>query len=275
MRIEPAALERLLHKFSGRLVTEEEKSEFKKFSLGFFPNNTIPTVHTDLPLDITAIHSNYQVYHKHAGSSFNAYLQYHLVKTMQQPEFTWLRYRYINAQWYCFDNLPLLVSVKIDDTSIQQVDFFLENVTFMPWREFVKAYREKISEHRATKQHIMPECISWYGVAHMVTNMPFNFSSYLPSQKENDYYAHAPWFVGSRRIEKSDGLYTTLSCTFSHASGLPSELDTFIKALKENLLKVPESQQITRFLGKGARVDRDEVASVAAGPSMPPAPPLG
>ena len=83
-----------------------------------------------------------------------------------------------------------------------------------------------------------------------MTSMPFSFSSYNPSQKNSDFYAHGPWFVFSQRQNAADGtMQLNLSCTLSHASALPSDLDRFIEAFKESLCEVPEHQKITRYFG--------------------------
>ncbi|MCH9756329.1 MAG: hypothetical protein K0U37_03940 [Gammaproteobacteria bacterium] len=247
MQVSEEALTHLLERFAGRKVEIEERSVFKIFSLPFFPNNVNPNVQMDVPIDATLIYSQYKAYHQREKSSFNAFLYYNLIQTMQQPEFACLRYRYLNDEWYCFDNLPFFVSVKINDPAIQQVDFFLENVGTMSWPDFVQAYTTSIAERRAIGTGVFPEDISWYGMSHLITTIPSAFSGYTPSQKASEHNAHAPWFVCSKREEKEDGVVFTLSCTVSHASTLPSELTAFISAFQENLLTVPEQQKLTSY----------------------------
>jgi chloramphenicol O-acetyltransferase len=250
MHIEDEELERALEKFSGELVNLQNETEFKRFSLGFYPQNTNPFFHTDIKLDLSVIYQNYRTYHKIEGSSFNAFLYYHLIKTMQAPEFSLFRYRYINDKWYCFNNLPFYVSVTVGKESGQQQGFFIEGVGTMTWPEFVRTYRHEINSLREGGGDPVYNDLSWYGLTHMITSMSFPFSSYLPSQKNKDHNAEAPWFVIGQREEHDGKVECTLSCTVSHSSGLPSELGAFKDALIDNLSVIPANQKITRYFNK-------------------------
>lgn len=156
---------------------------------------------------------------------------FHLIKTMQNEVFSFLRYRYINEQWYCFNQLPLFVSVKNDVPGVQQVFFFIEKVANMSWSEFSDTYASGIAKYRQLQEGMTPPHAGWYNVSHQVTTLPFDFTGYTPSQKHNDSNAHAPWFVVSQRQSASAGAHFTLSCTCSHASWgilrIPAKLSSY------------------------------------------------
>lgn len=248
MRITEEELEELLHSFDGNLI--QKQSYFKTICLGFFPNNVVPSFHADIPFDSTNILSNYKTYYQRNESTFLAFICYNLIKTMQNETFSFLRYRYINDQWYCFNQLPLFVSVKVNDLSVQQVFFFIERAGSMSWDEFSNAYASGVAKYRQLQEGMTPPHPGWYNVSHQVTGLPFDFTGYTPSQKHNDSNAHAPWFVVSHRQSTNKGVHFTLSCTCSHASCLPSELDGFLESFRHNLLCVPDQQKITRYFQK-------------------------
>ena len=246
MRINEQDLDKLLTRFTGYSV-KGHGSSFKKICLGFFPSNVVPSFHADIPFDATSIQSNYKTYYQLSDSSFSVYIYYNLIQIMKREDFSFLRYRFINDNWYCFDNLPLFVSVKVNDPLIQQVNFFIEDVAGMSWSEFSHAYRLGIETHRKSKTSMVPPEGGWYGVSHLLTTLAFDFTGYIPSQKHNDFNAHAPWFVLSQKQMIDDKVHFTLSCTLSHASSLPSELDLFINTLKQALINVPDKQKITNY----------------------------
>jgi chloramphenicol O-acetyltransferase len=248
MHVTKAELAELLEHFEGYPL--ERQSSFKTVSLRFYPNNVVPSFHTDIPFDASIIHSNYKTYYKHPGSTFSAWICYNLINTMQSLEFSFLRYRYINENWYCFNKLPLFVSVKIDDPTVQQGYFFIEDVANMSWPEFSTRYASEVAERRRSRVSIEPPYPSWYNISHQITTMPFDFTGYTPSQKHNNSNAHAPWFVMSQRQITDERIHFTLSCTLSHASCLPSEFNHFLGKFNQNLLAVPESQKITHYFSK-------------------------
>jgi len=251
MQLSEQELKDLLIRFDGCLLPQQP-SFAKRFFLKFFTQQTINTIHADISIDITQSLAIYKSYYQREGSSFNSYLYYNLIKTMQKEEFALFRYRYINDAWYQFDNPPFFISVKINDPDIEQVDFFIENSAHLSWAEFVRIFSKGVSTCRQTKQPGSPEKTQgWYGVSHQMTSMPFLFTSYNPSQKRSDLFAHGPWFVFSQRQTLSDDtIQLNLSCTLSHASTLPSNLDCFIGAFKKDLCEVPEHQKITHYFNR-------------------------
>lgn len=251
MKVEVEELNRALSRFSGRKIDLSNESEFKQFSLGFFSQNTDPFFHANIKLDLTEIYQNYKLYYKIEGSSFNAFMYYHLIKTMQQPKFSPFRYRSLNNQWYCFDNLPFYVSVSVDKESGQQLGFFIERSAHMSWRDFVSVYRNEIKKLREMNREASSiEELSWYGISHQITSMVFPFSSYTPSLKCPAHNAEAPWFVVGQREENNGDVGCTLSCSVSHSSGLPSDLAAFKEAFIDSLSVIPKEQQITNYFTK-------------------------
>jgi chloramphenicol O-acetyltransferase len=239
-------LTRILERFTGHKIHLEKESFFKSFSLGFFTRNVIPTFHADIPLDITDIYACYKQHYQCAHSTFNAFLYYHLIQIMKKPEFAYFRYRYINNEWYCFDNPPFFISVTLSST-LQQNGFFIENTANMTWHEFVRAYKTGIDEQRQTTTPTFASDLSWYAIPHQFTSMPFYFTGYTPSQKHDDNNAHAPWVVASARKTEGERTMMTLSYTLSHASSLPIELHAFQAQLEKALKYVPEKHRITHY----------------------------
>jgi chloramphenicol O-acetyltransferase len=249
MRIDEKGLQDLLVSFDGRKL-DEAQSSFKSFSLNFYTKNVIPTYHSDITIDATLMQDHYNVYYKRKGSSFSAYIYYNLLKTMQQEQFEFLRYRFINDAWYVFNKLPLFTSVTNSDPAIQQVGFFIEHVASKSWKEFIAAYESGVSEYRHSKIAQVVPHVAWYGLSHQMTVMPFDFTGYTPSQKPDDYNAHSPWFVVSQRRSKADEIVFSLSLTWSHASSLPSEMGRFLEQFKRNMFEIPEQQRLTRYFSK-------------------------
>lgn len=252
LRISDVELQELLTRFNGYKV-DQNLSSFKKFSLNFFVNNVVPTFHTDIRINATLMNAHYNTYYKRKGSSFLAYLYYNLIQTMQQEQFNYLRYRFINNEWYCFDDLPLFLSVTLGDQTTQQKGLFIEHVAHLSWTQFVEVYSEGIITSRKSDPEIFAP-LGWYGISHEMALMPFDFSGYSPSQKHNDYNAHKPWFVASKRQiheENNEKKVTfTLSLSWSHASTLPSEMNRFLIELQHQMEKIPEHQQLTRYFTK-------------------------
>lgn len=128
----------------------------------------------------------------------------------------------------------------------RQRGLFIEHVAHLSWLEFVQVYATGVADRRqATSETFEPS--GWYGVAHAMTTMPFDFTGYTPSQKHNDFNAHAPWFVTSQRQVDGDKVAFTLSLTWSHASSLPSEMNRFLTAFSQRMEMVPETQRLTRY----------------------------
>ena len=248
MKLSTDELNILLIRFGGHKLTKPP-SNAKDFFMSFFTQQTINTFHSDISLDITEILALYKTYYQQPGASFNAYLYYTLIQTMKKEDFSFLRHRFINDTWYEFDNPAVFFAVGIDEPTIQQVDFFIESPANLSWSEFVKVYATNIRACRLTQAPGTPEkqpC--WYHVSHHMTSMPFSFVSYTPSQKQNDLYAHAPWFVFSQReTSKDNQVFLTVSCTLSHASALPSDLSRFLHHLRIKLSEVPDNQKITHY----------------------------
>lgn len=263
MDIPEEELQRLLREFDGKKVNLAVESGNKAFSLGFFTGHVDPCIHADIPIDVTWIEQNYSTYYrkKQDGfSTFNMFILFNLMKTIEQNPFFYLCYRYMNGEWYCFNNLPLMVSVKVDDPAVQQVFFFVKNIREMDWKTFYKTYSEGVAICRANNSNVQladsnnknldAGRYGWHAMGHLMTSMLFDFDSYTPSQKPKELEAHAPWFIFSKRSQEEEKTFITLSCHVSHASFIPAELDKFVKAFQKNASAVPENQQITRYFKK-------------------------
>lgn len=235
MKIDTHELTDILAKFSGQLLDVSNGPRSKRFSLSYFVQNTIPYFHADIPFEAADIYQNYKDHLDIKGASFNAYLYYNLIKTMQQPEFEFMRYRYINDDWYVFENLPFFISVVLQKQD-KQFSIFIENVGQMTWHEFVAAYDNQISNVRESESGTTINSDAWFVLAYQITTMPFVFASYTPAYKCPEHDAHSPWFVISKRYKENDKTHFMLSCTVSHASCSPSQLHAFLKAFRKNLL---------------------------------------
>ena len=110
MQLSEQELHNLLNRFSGYVLPQQKRSFAKQFFLNFFTQQTINTFHADIPIDITQSLAIYKTYYQRPGSSFNAFLYYNLIKTMQKEAFSLLRHRYFNNEWYQFDNPPFFIS---------------------------------------------------------------------------------------------------------------------------------------------------------------------
>lgn len=263
MIISEEKLQQLLNEFDGKKVNIPDESKNKAFSLGFFTGHADPYIHTDISLDVTWIEQNYSVYYRNKQdgfSTFNMFILFNLLKTAEKDEFSYLRYRYFNGEWYCFENLPLLVSVLVPDPAVQLVFFFVKNIRSMDWTTFYKAVSEGVTlcrESNSNEQlnksspHLDAGQYEWHVISHLMTSMLFDFDSYTPTQKPASLDAHAPWFIFSKRTKKVENEETktelTLSCHVSHASSIPLEIGKFVTAFQESASTVPENQQITRY----------------------------
>lgn len=234
MIISEGELKTILETFEGKLIDTNIGSRSKRFALQYFTKNLNPYFLTTIPFDACDIYQNYKSNYQVHNITFNGFLYYHLIQTMQNPEYAFMRYRYINDEWYCFENLPFFISVVLRNSD-QQLSTFIKDVGKLTWLEFVTAFNKNISEVR--ESGIGTDIISdaWFVLAHQITSMPFFFSSYTPSFKRPEHDAHSPWFVFSKRNIEHGKTRFNLSCTISHASCSPAQLNSFLKEFKKNI----------------------------------------
>lgn len=85
--------------------------------------------------------------------------------------------------------------------------------------QFVEVYAADIITSRKSDPETFAP-LGWYGISHEMALMPFDFSSYSPSQKHNDYNAHKPWFVASKRQIHEENNEKKVTFTLSLRAGL-------------------------------------------------------
>lgn len=227
----------LLNQFEGKSIDTTTGPRSKTFALNYFTQNLVPYFHTDIPFNACGIYQNYKENYQHSGATFNGFLYYHLIQTMQKPEFEFLRYRYINDKWYSFENLPFFISVVLQKSD-QQLSIFIENVGKLTWQQFIATYDNQVSHVRKTETGTKITSDAWFVLAHQITSMPFFFSSYIPSFKRPEHDAHSPWFVFSKRQIEDGKTQFQLSCTVSHASCSPAQLHSFLKEFRKSITSV-------------------------------------
>jgi chloramphenicol O-acetyltransferase len=131
--LSPMQLQEALTRFDGRRIREKNLNEYHKFTLSLFSNPRLfsnARIECTSQLDITDLYKNYELYYKNTpDATFVVFLKWILIKTMFGTPFNW---RYINQQWYEFDNLPLCVGIRTSDMR-SQIHPFLYDVTDNSW----------------------------------------------------------------------------------------------------------------------------------------------
>lgn len=131
-----------IERYNGRKLTEEERTTYEKWSLNFFHHQHIvqdPYLQMTLQVDITDALEVFRENYKHIeGSSFTAYLMWHIVQTGKKHPY--FRYRKIQDEWYVFDELPLYAPIAIGGDA-RFADLKLEPFVNIKLENFFAIYR--------------------------------------------------------------------------------------------------------------------------------------
>jgi chloramphenicol O-acetyltransferase len=243
LTLTPEQLEKFLAAYQGTPLNLQKVSGYHKVALEFFtdPSQVIdPRIEFTSQLDITDIYRTYlKYYHRPNETTFTAYLKWMMLKAMQNTPFNW---RYINNNWYEFNNLPLEVNVITNDERGQIVNF-LYNVSDSTWEKFSSEHAKLIKgqEKNALDDMEALRASPLYAIAHQIVGVHLpHITSYKTTRKIQ--YSHHPWIVFSDRYSENSAsnslsflfknntrMFLPLHMSISHASLSPHFATAFLR----------------------------------------------
>ncbi|MBA2650690.1 MAG: hypothetical protein H0U73_00260 [Tatlockia sp.] len=246
MRLTESQLQLCLTRFKGKLINGKKSTNYQRFSLWAFTDPTRisdPRVQVTMQLDITDLYAVYEKYYKETeGATFTAYMKWVLIKAMKNTPFNW---RFINNQWYEFDNLPLEAAVFLKDGDGEQRVFFLYDVDESTWPEFSLKHSAISNINLKDSLDDLQE-LPLYTFCHAIVGVHFpRMTAYSTTAKAREEYTHQPWMVFGTRYTQEGRLYLPFYLSFSHASLIPGLAERFIRkfvALGEQPFEVEEEQ---------------------------------
>jgi len=239
MNIRSADLQKLLDRFSGHLIQEPESTPYHRFALRLFTDPKIisnPRIEITAQLDITEIYQNFKDNYRNKSTppaTLTAFIKWLLLKSMHSTPFNW---RYINNQWYGFENLPLFIVVRTFDERVLESSFLFD-VANSSWEDFSKKHSSINLDINETDEfkNIM------YLVSNQIERLHIpRMSSYRTSIKTLDNESHRPSIVVSDPYFSEKRLYLPIHLSISHAPLVPMLVEDFLKKFTILANKTPE-----------------------------------
>lgn len=236
MKILPEYLEILLTRFSGRRIDSKDLSSYRQFSVKFFtvPEQIAnPRIEFTLQLDITEIYKNHV--NTNDNGSFSAFFKWMLLKAMHSTPFNW---RYINDQWYEFDNLPLFVAVRTSDER-EQTHVFLYDVVSSSFEDFCKKHSLVGKGLHSPAEQTEFDSILFL-ICYQIERLHFpHMTSYRTTIKPLHLDSHRPSIVFSDPYVSEAKRYLPIHFSISHASLMPKLVEDFLMKLTVLANKAP------------------------------------
>ena len=117
--------------------TSEEQISFSNFSL-------------TLALNINSILNNYNENYKNSSSSFISFFIFKLNNTIHRLKK--FNYRYINGNWYYFDEMPMTLPITYKN---EYRFIVLDKFTGIDWLTFSNDYRTKVNNAKSGKDSMI------------------------------------------------------------------------------------------------------------------------
>lgn len=234
-------LKALLERFDGSLLPESSITPFHRFSLPLFSDPqkiSDPRIEFTSQLDFTDAYKNYErEYKSTTGATFAAYFKWIAIKAMANTPFNW---RYINHQWYQFNNLPLFIVIRKPRIE-SLITTFLFDVSHDSWESFC-AKHSKIS-HEHIGDDIHPELYSaYFALAYQMEGLHIPRMTHYKTSKQVDD-SHRPKIVFSDRYILEGRTYLPMHLSISHASLMPKLAEQYLDRLMTFAKQSPEKVQ--------------------------------
>ncbi|ARN55642.1 CatA-like O-acetyltransferase [Sedimentisphaera salicampi] len=227
------SLEDLLEMFEGSKVDLARFKDYPKFALEYFHDKSEiadPNLHMTLQLDITGLRERYDRDFAGINSTFTAFLVYKLLLAASGIEF--LRYRYIEGSWYCFDNLPLFFPVAVGGDK-RFMEIIIDSPARLDFPEFAEKYCTGLEKIRNNPSDYKPVPNEIWKNMWFIGNLSYmRFTSFGVHLNQRD--TGRPIFYFGQRYQQGERLYVPLYSRIDHATGDPFILNEVIEAFLES-----------------------------------------
>lgn len=157
-------------RYQPEVLSDAFKEGWLEWSLHYFTEPVLQTPYLDITLQWDATDA-YAVYRqqKFSGSSFFAFLLWHLAQTLaQHPSFN---LRYVDEQWYWLRNPPVFVPVAVDGKYRFQ-EMLLEDVCQQDYPAFSEHYQRLLCQARNFELD-RSGASAMFPFAHFIGNLPY------------------------------------------------------------------------------------------------------
>ena len=244
MNIRKIDLSQCIENFDGGIINEKALSSYYQFSLSFFvkPKNIWNfRIETTTGIDITDIENNYKIHYKDKAktpASFTTFFKWILLKTMHDTPFNW---RYLNDQWYKFNNLPLFITIRRNDEE-DIISSFIYNVNHTTWEDFVE--KNSIASKNFTSARNTEFDQILYFISNQIERLHIpRMTSYRTTIKHFENDSHRPSIIFSDPYVSENRKYLPIHFSISHGSLMPKWIEDFIYKLNIFANQTPEKVQ--------------------------------
>lgn len=214
----------LLERYEGKPLAENRPDRFQKNGMAIYTNfgSFFQTdIGLTLSIDVTGAFAAYEkIKSETPGASFTLFLYWTWYQALQKvPGFN---FRYINGQWYEFNNLPLYTTAIIDPDHHIVDNIVIDSPSKLTFATFCEQYRAKIAESKASGEvHMYPYSV--YAVATHISRVNLPFTQVTIPTPRKGLEIERPMTVFGALARGNDGrLYIPLHAKLPHASLHPA-----------------------------------------------------
>lgn len=213
-------------RYQPEVVGDALKEGWLEWSLEFFTEPVVQIPYLDITLqwDATDAYAAYQR-EKAAGSSFFAFLLWHLAQILaQHPGFN---LRHVDGQWYLLHNPPIFVPVAVEGKQRFQ-EMLLEDVYQQDYPAFSEHYQRLLNQARNFELD-RSDAGAAFHLAHFVGNLPYLQFTGLTLHWRQAQMIGQSFFYFGKRYWQEGRLLLPMAAKLHHGCADPLVFNTLLQ----------------------------------------------